>query len=253
MVRDGRDSFNDAAAGPSSQPMAAPIVGGLDAGTGRGHEQHALEPFWQAADERAQPAQRSLRRRLAHFPSPPLRVQRVSQLDAELLDAELVSMLLEPVKAALRNIRLTLPTSLEPELLLTLRLVIYKLSVVDKGATYGAMLQNLRYRNEWAHAGGLQSTSRDARLSRVQLALFPVLTIALPYIHTKVEQRMSRQSYSDMPADDVRRKLWATLDRAQRAYSAFSLANFLAFLSDGKYVQSELFTLPITLIEWRAF
>lgn len=221
-------------AGPSSQPMSPAIVGGIPGMTGA-TSASVLDRFWQAANDDAESAQNSIRRRLPHFPSPPLRVQRVSQLDAELLDSELVSMLLEPVKAALRNIRLTLPTDIEPELLLVLRLVLYKFSIWDRGATYGAMLQNLRYRNEWAHRGGLQSTSRDAKLWRIQLFLYPCLTIVLPYMHTKAERQMSHMSYSDMPPNDIRRKLWSGLDRLQRVYAALSLANFLAFLSDGRY------------------
>lgn len=224
-------------AGPSNQAMANPIVGGMDGvQIGRSSDSdQKYERFWQAANEAAEPAQNRIRRRLPHFPSPPLRIQRVSQLDAELLDAELTSMLLEPVKAALRNIRITLPTTMEPELLLALRLALYKFSIWDRGATYGAMLQNLRYRNEWAHSGGLQSTSKDARLWRIQLILYPTLTILLPYLHTKIERQMSSMSFSDLPSNDIRRTLSLGLDRAQRVYSALTLANFLAFLSDGRY------------------
>ncbi|MCO5565670.1 hypothetical protein L7F22_019344 [Adiantum nelumboides] len=222
-------------AGPSSQVMASPVVGGLEGVQISSNNNQTYERFWQAANERAEPGQSRIRRRLPHFPSPPLRIQRVSQLDAELLDAELTSMLLEPLKAALRNIRLTLPTTLEPELLLALRLALYKFSIWDRGATYGAMLQNLRYRNEWAHSGGLQSTSKDARLWRVQLVLYPTLTILLPYLHTKLERQMSSMSFSDLPSTDIRRKFSIGLDRAQRVYSALTLANFLAFLSDGRY------------------
>ena len=235
-----REGDQEAEAGPSNSAMAPPIVGGIY--TEQNPQDRSYEHFWQAANQNASPAQRSIRQRLPHFSSPPLRVQRVSQLDAELLDAELTSMLLEPVKIALRNIRMTLPTDLEPELLLMLRLVLYKLSIVDRGATYGAMLQNLRYRNEWAHSGGLQSTSRDARLSRIQLVLFPAFTIVFPYIHTKIEQRMSTRNYSEMPADDIRRKLWKGMDQLQRVHSALSLANFLTFLGDGRYVGDIAFT-----------
>jgi peroxin-2 len=214
-------------AGPSSITMAPPVVSTP--------LQTDYESYWQSANRAAEPVQASIRRRLPHFPSPPLRIQRVSQLDAEILDTELTSMLLEPLKMTLRNIKSTLPLTLEPELLLTLRLILYKFSVFERGATYGAMLQNLRYRNEWAHSGGLQSTSKDASLSRIQLTLFPALTILLPYLHEKLERRMSHLSYSDMPSNDPRRLLWNGMDRLQRVYAALSLANFLAFLSDGRY------------------
>lgn len=41
----------------------------------------------------------------------------------------------------------------EPELLALLNLVLFKFSVYDSNATYGAQLQNLKYRNEWKHRG----------------------------------------------------------------------------------------------------
>lgn len=113
--------------------------------------------FWTQASSSAAPHISSIRRRLPHFPSAPLRIQRVSQLDAELLDEELTTMLLEPLKASLAQIKSTLPDRWEPELLALLKLVLYKYSIVDRGASYGAMLQNLRYRNEWAHKGGRES------------------------------------------------------------------------------------------------
>jgi hypothetical protein len=69
-------------------------------------------------------------------------------------------MLLEPVKSSMAQIRSTLPDSLEPELLALLKLVLFKYSIWDRGASYGAMLQNLRYRNEWAHRGGCEYTAR---------------------------------------------------------------------------------------------
>lgn len=113
-----------------------------------------MEHYWSQAAESAAPRISQIRRRLSHFPSAALRIQRVSQLDAELLDAELLTMLLEPVKASLAQIKSTLPERLEPELMALLKLVLFKYSIWDKGASYGAMLQNLRYRNEWAHKGG---------------------------------------------------------------------------------------------------
>lgn len=229
----------NAVAGPSRLIMATPIV--------NTSIQPDYESYWQSANRAAEPIQSTIRRRLPHFPSPPLRIQRVSQLDAEILDTELTSMLMEPVKAALRNIKSTLPQTLEPEMLLVLRLLLYKFSIYERGTTYGAMLQNLRYRNEWAHSGGLQSTSRDAPLSRLQLMLYPALTILFPYLHNKLERQMSHLSYSDMSSNDPRRLLWNTMDQLQRIYSALTLANFLAFLGDGRCEWNDCFAPPILL------
>jgi peroxin-2 len=67
------------------------------------------------------------------------RTIRVGQLDAELLDQELINLLQEPISKALNSPRWN------PELSLFIQLVLYKLSVWNTGATYGAKLQDLRY------------------------------------------------------------------------------------------------------------
>lgn len=238
-----------AVAGPSSSAMAA-------------SSPPPYERFWSAASSSANPRISAIRRRLPGFPSAPLRIQRVSQLDAELLDEELTTMLLEPLKASLAQIKSTLPADWEPELLALLRLVLYKFSIVDRGASYGAMLQNLRYRNERAHKGGraynegeerianspanmltkftpprphtVQSTFLSAPLSRTQLALYPLLTIALPYAYESANRRMTGMSFSDLPESDPRRMLWSAVDKLQRLYQGVALANFLAFLGNGR-------------------
>lgn len=114
-------------------------------------ESEPVPAFFEAAFHRAEPDIQSIRARLPSFPSPPLRVQRVGQLDADLLDQELADLLAEPVKAALRNVSPTLDKRRHDEIYLFLRLILYKFSIFDRSASYGAMLQNLKYRNEWAH------------------------------------------------------------------------------------------------------
>lgn len=114
----------------------------------------AAEPapaFYEEAFRRAQPQIDRIRARLPKFPSPELRVQRVGQLDANLLDQELAELLIEPVKAALRKASPALEKRRNEDIYLILRLILFKFSIYDHNATYGAMLQNLKYRNEWAH------------------------------------------------------------------------------------------------------
>lgn len=115
-----------------------------------------MNHFWSQAAAEANPRISQLRRRLSRFPSAPLRIQRVSQLDAEVLDGELLTLLVQPLKTSLAYIKRTLPDRIEPELIALLKLVLFKYSIWDNGATYGAMLQNLRYRNEWVHRGGCE-------------------------------------------------------------------------------------------------
>ncbi|OAA55225.1 Pex [Niveomyces insectorum RCEF 264] len=71
---------------------------------------------------------------------------RVSQVDAELLDEELLGLLRGQVTDALRYLRGgALVDDWAPEVMLVLRAALFKLSMWDHDATYGAALQNLRY------------------------------------------------------------------------------------------------------------
>jgi hypothetical protein len=42
-----------------------------------------------------------------------------------------------------------------------LRIAVLKMSLYDKGATYGSNLQNLKYRNEWNHQAGARETGTE--------------------------------------------------------------------------------------------
>jgi peroxin-2 len=123
----------------------------------------AFPSFWQRAWDEAQPY---LQQQSASSPGTLTtiseRVNRVGQLDAEVLDSELVQLVQEPINRALSlvNVRIqeapycarltpfpqpTLQSKLEPELLLLIRIILHKFSLWDLGATYGAKLQDLRY------------------------------------------------------------------------------------------------------------
>ncbi|CBQ67726.1 related to peroxisome assembly protein car1 [Sporisorium reilianum SRZ2] len=239
MAGDSSSTPDGPVAGPSSQPanhIGMPSPEQLAADPNATDAQiPSPPPFYHAASQAASASIASIRSSLHRFPTPILKIQRVNQLDAELLDRELAELLLDPVKKALGSIRSTLPSDLEPELLLLLKLALFKLSIVDRGASYGSMLQNLKYRNEWAHRGALQSTARDQPLSRLQLALYPLLAIVAPYAGAKWQDHMTSLSYSDMPTHDARRVLWKLTDASQRVWSAVVLANFAVFLADGKF------------------
>ncbi|KAJ9476844.1 Peroxisomal biogenesis factor [Pseudozyma hubeiensis] len=237
MARDPLGGSSEPVAGPSSQPAS-----GLPSPEQLASDPTATDaqiphppPFYHSASQAATASIASIRSSLHRFPTPILKIQRVNQLDAELLDRELAELLLDPVKKALGSIRSTLPSDLEPELLLLLKLALFKFSIYDRGASYGSMLQNLKYRNEWAHRGALQSTARDQPLSRLQLSLYPLLTIIAPYAGSKWQDHMTSLSYSDMPNNDPRRLLWKLTDASQRVWSALVLANFAVFLADGKF------------------
>jgi peroxin-2 len=66
------------------------------------------QEVWQQAYSSAQPALSSMRDTLGSTTSPYSRIMRVGQLDAELLDQELVHLLCEPLQKALNLVNVCL-------------------------------------------------------------------------------------------------------------------------------------------------
>lgn len=208
----------------------------------------ATLPFYEGAFVQASPEIERIRKDLPNFSSPELRVQRVGQLDSHLLDQELADLLTQPVKNALRKVSPKFEQRYNSEILVALRLILYKFSIYDRGATYGAMLQNLKYRNEWAHRAHctyrenltdffftVHSTARDAPLSSVQLALHPLLTIILPYMYSKAKSFMSSRQYDLAPTESLQFIAYSLSEHWQRLWSLIGLVNFSLFLWNGKY------------------
>ncbi|GAA6063918.1 hypothetical protein JCM10212_003536 [Sporobolomyces blumeae] len=221
-----------------------------------------LEPFWHPPPP-STAALPAIRHSLERFPSAPLRISRVAQLDAQLLDTELEGILHAPVKAALEGISAAGRKSWEPEVLALLRLAILKMSLWESSSTYGASLQNLRYRNEGKHGRGLQSTAKDSRLTRTQKLAYTVLFVLPPYLHARLQDRMLSSSWSDEPLPrswaslvDVRRLLvkgprkeeeriqlkrewkravWELFGLGEKFGQIAALASFLVFLYNGRY------------------
>ncbi|OBZ76082.1 Peroxisomal biogenesis factor 2 [Grifola frondosa] len=75
--------------------------------------------------------------------SPSPRIVRVGQVDAELLDQELVQLLKEPLIKALGIANSALKAKFEPELTLLIHLILYKFSLVVLSVELGALLQLL--------------------------------------------------------------------------------------------------------------
>jgi peroxin-2 len=107
-----------------------------------------------AAAQQRIAARRALRSK-QHEPSSPWRMLagrsgtrpafRVGQVDAELLDAELIDLLKSQVGDGLKFFGSHLTDTYAAEILLALRLVLFKLSIWNNNASYGAHLQGLRY------------------------------------------------------------------------------------------------------------
>lgn len=163
---------------------------------------------------------------------------RVGQVDAELLDEELVGLLQGQVGDAVKYIggvggqgggSSTIKDDWEAEILLALRAVLFKLTVWDHDATYGAALQNLRYTD--ARRG-------DAVLvppSKWQKSMYGLVTVGGKYAWTKWENwLLDRDNGYDEPIPRVQRlaRLSSTVSTVH-AVAAFG--SFLVFLLHGRY------------------
>lgn len=185
---------------------------------------------WQQLWDRAQPMLGNAEQSLAGTVSPTPRILRVGQLDAELLDVELVNLLRDPLSKAVGLVNSTLKSRFEPELSLFIQLTLYRLSVWANGASYGAKLQDLEYTIASANGGSVSS-----RLPRKILLVHGALTIVLPYVHTRLRGHALSKAWPDAPSSDRRRKAWELMTRLETAHAAVALVSFIAFLWDGRY------------------
>ncbi|KAJ7178999.1 Pex12 amino terminal region-domain-containing protein [Mycena filopes] len=178
-----------------------------------------MESAWEGAQTRLAQI-----RALPFTEAPSLRTIRVGQLDAELLDQELVHLLQEPLSKALNS------PQWKPELSLFIQLVLYRLSVWNTGATYGAKLQDLRY---------VVPTSSHplspSGIPRRLLLVHGTLTVLVPYLHTRLRAHALSRAWPDAPSSDRRRKAWDLLVSLESTHSLAALLSFIAFLWDGRF------------------
>ncbi|CAI6334892.1 unnamed protein product [Periconia digitata] len=155
---------------------------------------------------------------------------RVGQVDAELLDEELLDLLKGQVSEGLKYFGTHIADSYTPEILLALRLILFKLSVWNNDASYGAHLQGLRYTDA-------RSTSSDRpRPSKWQKTAYGAITVGGRYAWAKWEDYLLSAS------EDYTRPQSETLQFASQisdylgsAHDFASLASFLVFLVNGRY------------------
>ncbi|KAF8238819.1 peroxisomal biogenesis factor 2 [Tricholoma matsutake] len=186
---------------------------------------------WEEAWNRAQPRLSSIRNALNPHDSPDLRIIRVGQLDSELLDQELVQLLQEPLNSALSLINASLKARFEPELSLLIQLTLYKLSIWNTGASYGAKLQDLRYTVPPSSDRFLAPSG----LPRQLLVIHGTLTMILPYLHTRLRSHALSSAWPDAPSSDRRRKAWDVMTSIESTYALLGITSFVVFLWDGRY------------------
>lgn len=155
---------------------------------------------------------------------------RVGQVDAELLDEELLQLLKGQVGDALKYFGGHLTDDWSAEILAGLRLVLWKLSIWDRGTSYGASLQGLRYvdaRQEHATAG--------ADPTRWQKIAYGVLTVGGRYGWQKWEDWLLEREGGYEQTSTAIRRLSKFTQWFSTTHEVAALASFLVFLSNGRY------------------
>ncbi|KAI0178845.1 Pex12 amino terminal region-domain-containing protein [Hypoxylon sp. FL1284] len=154
---------------------------------------------------------------------------RVGQVDAELLDDDLVGQLRDQVGEALKYFGDTIKDDWSAEILLSLRLILFKLSVWDHDATYGAALQNLKYTD--ARRDGPVLTPP----SKWQKSLYGLITVGGKYGWTKWENWLLDQDNGYDQPTPVVQKLSKFTAKITNLHSIVAFVSFLAFLLHGRY------------------
>jgi peroxin-2 len=146
------------------------------------------------------------------------------------LDEELVELLRGQVGEALKYFAGGhLKDDWSAEILLALRAVLFKLTVWDHDATYGAALQNLKYTDARTDGPVLVSPSKW------QKSIYGIVTVFGKYGWTKWEDWLMEHDdgYSD-PSPRIQ-KLSRVTSSLSTVHSAAACVSFLVFLFRGRY------------------
>lgn len=169
---------------------------------------------------------------------------RVGQVDAELLDEELLELLKGQTGEALKYFGSHLRDEWSSEILLGLRMVMYKLSIWDHNASYGATLQNLRY-SDARHLGPFPKPP-----TQWQKAWYGFFSVGGRYVWEKwnvwlldqegsydaVSEVSQETDHSDRPQPTTRVRILSRLTSlASTAHSFAAFTSFLLFLLNGRY------------------
>jgi peroxin-2 len=154
---------------------------------------------------------------------------RVGQVDAELLDEELLELLKGQVGEALKYYGPHIRDDWAQEILLVLRAVLFKLSIWDHNASYGASLQNLRY------ADARVKNSSFALPTKWQKGFYGLFTVVGRYGWEKWQNWLVDQEGGYTTPSDTVQRLSRLTSWASTTHSIAAFASFLVFLVNGRY------------------
>jgi peroxin-2 len=160
---------------------------------------------------------------------------RVGQVDAELLDEALLDLLKKQAGEGLKLFGAHLVDDWEAEVLLLLRIVLWKLSIWDHGTSYGASLQGLKYIDARGKKAGAALTAAGKEASRLQRTGHGLVMVLGRYAWTRWEEYLSAQEGGyEMPSALIRR-LSRLSNMLTSGYNVAALASFSVFLCNGHY------------------
>lgn len=154
---------------------------------------------------------------------------RVGQVDAELLDEELLGLFKTQVGDAVKYLGPHLQDDWSQEILLALRTALFKLSIWDNDASYGASLQNLRYADARQPGTGLPKPTKW------QKTLYGFITIFGRYGWDKWEDWLIDQERGYTAPSDTVQHLMRLTSFFSTTHSIAAFISFLVFLVNGRY------------------
>ncbi|KAI7091756.1 hypothetical protein KC356_g391 [Hortaea werneckii] len=155
---------------------------------------------------------------------------RVGQVDAELLDEELLELLKNQAGEGLKLFGAHLKDDWSAEIGLALRAILWKLSIWDHGASYGASLQGLQY----VDARESNAAARTAPKAWQKIA-YGLLTVGGRYGWSRWEDYLSSTENSYDAPSTLIQKLSRFTTLAGTTHEIAAFASFLVFLYNGKY------------------
>ncbi|KAG9239987.1 peroxisomal biogenesis factor 2 [Calycina marina] len=154
---------------------------------------------------------------------------RVGQVDAELLDEELLGLLKTQVAEGLKYYGSHIQDDWSAEITLALRAILFKVSIWDKNATYGAALQNLHFTDARKGGPGL------APPSKWQKSMYGLFTVGGNYAWTKWENWLVEQDDGYGESNPTVEALSSWSGRLENIHATAAFASFLIFLVNGRY------------------
>jgi peroxin-2 len=155
---------------------------------------------------------------------------RAGQVDAELLDEELISLLASQATHGFAYLGAHLQNDRGLEIALLLRAVLWKLSIWDHGASYGATLQGLQY----VDARHSNTDTRKPPTAWQRIA-YGLLTVGGRYAWKRWEDHLSHQENGYEEPSPTIQRLSRVTTFLTTTHDVTAFVSFLVFLYNGKY------------------